>query len=989
MSRRLFWDAFVRSRWVQGVALTLAAALFVVQCGREGGAARDLSKLSYDSLPAKAPRPIKPADKLHIAVGELEGLLAIQAKRHLSGKQLDKAHAARRRIVIELHTLEHRFAADRAKLHKLGAKAALTRLDKIATKTLKLDRSLRSALGQVPGSGEKASAPAAEATKVLTALSPERKEQPLSSNLGFDAHNAKRRSPELSAGITPAYSSPVPTESPSDLPRLPGQEDLDTSAETTVTPAIHDLAQQLGGDPVKIYEYVRNNIAYEPYYGIRKGADQTLAEKSGSDADQDALLISLLRDSGVHARFVQGVAQLPAAKAANWLGIDTAGGQRLDSAPDILASGGIPTTQVRANGALVKVRFDHFWVEAYVPNDAYRGNEEQIGGKTWLPLDPSIKESRFTRPKEDFRSLLRPAAQKLVDDVGSNSEAEGDDAAVLPNADEMRATNEAVAHQANDILTNHGISSQSTVSELVGSTDIRAVSTPYLPSSLPEQVLSVSGELRRVPASLQARVSFSVSGSDPLSLPSSDPEDSSGGGLSFTASTTDLANKRITLAYVPASETDAEVIDAYHGLLNAPTYAAALVPVLRVAGHVVARGHTAVSTGYTQKFQITYKSPGYAADTVTNPVYVGSLSAVGLDLGEIATQELGARTRALRELGSSTTPENVMTDLRGGEILSELTALYFLRNDQFNEIAARTMGVYQSRDLSGAIAATSVTPTYVSSFPVSVAFDGLQMDVDQDSQVVVSKSVSDPTINPYMRLSGGWASSSESAVFTYALGWDAVSTMDVLRAAAAQGVAVHRVSSANVQSELERLQLPAGVEGEIARVVARPGVEVLTPERELTIGRWTGVGYVVSDGTGADYRISGGISGAKSPTPPPPSSGPCAPPPTSDPGLPQYRPFCPFSDSVPHFTGQVEDATQCDWAILIAFTVVMLIFVALALSILTGITIPLLAGELGGLTSLEALIAAGHTLPAVGGAGAPGVAAFIIAGREAEECGLF
>src|SRR5207302_9631622 len=144
---------------------------------------------------------------------------------------------------------------------------------------------------------------------------------------------------------TPAYNAPTPTETPSALPRTPDQADLDQTPETKVTPAVHALAQQLNGDPVKIYEYVRNNIRYEPYWGIRKGADQTLAEKSGSDADQAALLIALLRDSGINARFVQGTAELPAAKAANWLGVDPSAGQRADSAPDILASGGIPTTQ--------------------------------------------------------------------------------------------------------------------------------------------------------------------------------------------------------------------------------------------------------------------------------------------------------------------------------------------------------------------------------------------------------------------------------------------------------------------------------------------------------------------------------------------------------------------------------------------------------------------------------------------------------------------
>ncbi|MEA2493528.1 MAG: hypothetical protein QOJ29_1439, partial [Thermoleophilaceae bacterium] len=548
MSRRLIWDTFTRSLWVRAVALALVTALVVVQCGREGGTARSLSNLNYDSLPAKAPRPTKPAERLHADVTELKDLLAIQSKRDLSGDQADKARSARRRIATELGAIHRQFADDRAKLQKLDAKAALKRLDNIESRTTKLALTLNTALARIPDDGPRATVPAGDAVDALTALSPDKPEQPLSSasDFGFGLDKAKPRSPELSAGITPAYGSPTPTDVASELPRTPEQEDLAATPETKATPAIQDLAGRLDHDPVKIYEYVRNEIRYETYYGLRKGADQTLAEKSGSDADQAALLIALLRESGVHARFVQGVTQLPIDTAANWLGVDVQSGERIESVPQILTSSGIPTTQIRANGQLTKIRFDHFWVEAYVSTQTYRGIDEQIGKKQWLPLDASIKPTVIKRPTADFRALMEPIAKGLAQDLVAATHAQGD-AIVQPDRNALDAIRQKSTDRLQSLMRDEGVTSRQPGSDILGGTEIRRTSASYLPASLPAQVLAVSAEARAVPASLQSRVTFSVSGSDPLSLPEPDT-DPGAGGLTFTAPTSELANKRITLA---------------------------------------------------------------------------------------------------------------------------------------------------------------------------------------------------------------------------------------------------------------------------------------------------------------------------------------------------------------------------------------------------------------------------------------------------------
>jgi hypothetical protein len=256
-----------------------------------------------------------------------------------------------------------------------------------------------------------------------------------------------------------------------------------------------------------------------------------------------------------------------------------------------------------------------------------------------------------------------------------------------------------------------------------------------------------------------------------------------------------------------------------------------------------------------------------------------------------------------------------------------------MRNDVFNTALSRSSGVHQSRDLSGAITATSITPRFLGSFPISVRYDGLSIDVDQDSQVVVDKTPGGPTVDTYMKASGLHASASESEIFEYTLGWQAVSTTRVLNLASRQGVPLHHVDAGNVDAELARLQLPAAVEQRIADAVARPGVEVVTPEREISYAGWTGVGYVVSSGTSTDYRISGGISG-----------GAARNPFNSDPN----GPFGPLAEAAPRMAEQVKESTDCDYTeiVLLSLALLMILAVMIALVVLYPPSLPIFMVEL-------------------------------------------
>lgn len=70
---------------------------------------------------------------------------------------------------------------------------------------------------------------------------------------------------------------------------------------------IADLAASLGHDLERIFRFVQEEIRYEPYAGILRGATGTLLTRAGNSADQAVLLGALLAAASVPHRFVMGV----------------------------------------------------------------------------------------------------------------------------------------------------------------------------------------------------------------------------------------------------------------------------------------------------------------------------------------------------------------------------------------------------------------------------------------------------------------------------------------------------------------------------------------------------------------------------------------------------------------------------------------------------------------------------------------------------------
>src|SRR3990172_12680221 len=78
--------------------------------------------------------------------------------------------------------------------------------------------------------------------------------------------------------------------------RRPGADPSDVAAK----------AAALGGDAEKIFEFLRDQIALEPYRGVLRGARGTLAAGAGNTLDRALLAQALLKAAGIESRLVSG-----------------------------------------------------------------------------------------------------------------------------------------------------------------------------------------------------------------------------------------------------------------------------------------------------------------------------------------------------------------------------------------------------------------------------------------------------------------------------------------------------------------------------------------------------------------------------------------------------------------------------------------------------------------------------------------------------------
>ncbi|MEK9150277.1 MAG: transglutaminase domain-containing protein [Candidatus Desantisbacteria bacterium] len=640
---------------------------------------------------------------------------------------------------------------------------------------------------------------------------------------------------------------------------------LSETIEIKITDEIKKLANEtLKGNPVLIYEYIRNNFDFEPYYGSLKGSQQTLWEKAGNDFDLASLLIALYRAANIPARYVYGTIEIPIEKAMNWVGVKDP-----YTAAQVFASGGIPCLAITQGGKIVKIRLEHCWVEGYVTYDHYRGARQTSSHKIWVPLDPSFKQYNYTEGT-DLSTLVPFDGEAFVEEIKGSAtinENEGyvtgiDYALIQQRINEYRTNIE-------NYLNAH---LETTIDDLMGTKTIKRQNFGILFTTMPCNVISTNNRYSEIPDSLRHKIQFSVSNESIFEEEA---------GLSYTLNIPELAGKRITLSYIPATPEDEAIINSYlpQGSsiqpedfpTNLPAYLFSLKPELKIEGITKAVGGQ-IGMGQDQTFAMNFIEPGKGVvDSVVNDIIAGEFYGVGLDVGKVSRSLLEERKAKLESIKTSmeTNPEGTYSkDDFLGEILYIAGLGYFHELDLINEVQAKRFNVVAIRFPSEVIVSMNLNVSYIFGLPNMAKISGIGIDVDRDIYAVLPMDGNNARIKDFMVSAGMAGSALEHGILEQLFSTpenpvEALSAVKALTIANNQGIPIYTINSSNINQILPNLQVSSGVKTDIQNAI-NAGKVVTVSKTNITYKGWTGVGYIVMDPeTGAAaYLITGGTAGA-------------------------------------------------------------------------------------------------------------------------------
>lgn len=621
------------------------------------------------------------------------------------------------------------------------------------------------------------------------------------------------------------------------LPATPTAADLAANEDVQITKAIKDLAASLKNNPAKIYNWVRNNIEYVPTYGSIQGSHVTLMNRQGNDFDTASLLIALLRAANVPARFVYGTIEVPADKAANWVG----GVKDGWAAQALWSQGSVPNVVVTAGGVPKSVKLEHAWVEAWVDQVPSRGGVNK-SGDAWLPLDASYKQHEFSKidlakgAPIDGNAIISQMQASAT--VGPDGSVTGIDTSLVQKAftNYLPAVNAYV----------NSVKPDATFAEMIGERKIVQTNYSILLGTLPYKVVATGGKFTDLPTVVRHTITVNLYGTETdraLQSPA----------MSYTVSLAALAARPFGVTNAPATAADAATINSYKasGASSLPLYLIKVIPQLQIEGATVASG-SATTMGQAQFWDVTLTDPmGYATTTSNFNMNAGDEFVLGVDGAGISPSLVRDR---LDTVNSTSARENL-----------HQTAMHFwMEHDFTDEIAARTRNVVRTRLPSVGIFASPLTVRYYFGLPRTGYYASRVVDIKRNLQAAVGATPD--LVRSFLEEAGTSGSYLEGSIFnqlyrgTPGVG---LSASRIMHTANALKIPIHTIDQTNIGTILPKLAVSSVVKDDISNAVAA-GLIAVVPEKEIThLGVWSGTGYILRNpqtGEGA-YLLDGGLNG--------------------------------------------------------------------------------------------------------------------------------
>lgn len=604
---------------------------------------------------------------------------------------------------------------------------------------------------------------------------------------------------------------------------------LSETPEIRITESIVQWAALLEHNPVKIYEFVTNKIQWLPAWGSYQSAEQTLINRRGGSIDIAGLLIALLRASGIPARYVHGTVDVDADKLMNWLG----GFSNTFAAWDFASAAGLPIVGVASGGNIVRYRLEHVWVEAAIDFNPSRGAINKRAD-TWVAMDPSFKDLNIVSGSNITNDVAFDVSQYL-----STLNVYG------PVLDyHVRVT---------DFIQGQNLEGVPDPLQYKVYITPKEIGIRILPSSLKYKVVLTPNRYAQIPAQLRSIVAINFI------------DELGNSSANVTFSHADLVGNRVTLSYQPATAQDEALVASYGGsIYDVPPYLLYLTPTLKVNGATVFQGPS-LQMGERQKILFRTVGPTITTQGLPHDVIAGSYMGIVINANGIGAGGPGQNNARLWDSVTNKSEPDVSYDELVGEYLHAIAQNYFFATDRRSGSLGGFYNVMFMRMPSEGAALLTPVISYFFGIPRSARPTQVQLDVPGEFFNAMARDRNDQNLKTYLEIRGLEGSYNEGDVFNQISGFSSVSAVKAIQYANQQGIPVHKINQSNFGTVFPLLQLDSEDLNEIRNGI-NAGYEAIVPEREMLIGSWRGVGFIIRDPQtfSGVYRISGGLSGSNS-----------------------------------------------------------------------------------------------------------------------------
>lgn len=616
---------------------------------------------------------------------------------------------------------------------------------------------------------------------------------------------------------------------------------LDEGEEVVFSQAIMDLADELENDPLQIINYVKNEIEYEPYYGLKKGSESTLLQKSGNDMDQASLLIALLRYSGFPARYETADVKMSIGAVNSNLGTRSA----IRSA-EILSLNKIPYTLYTLDGNPYFFVVEHTFVETYIPYGYSRGIDINDGGEEkWIPIDV-VLSSVFYADRVDIISEYKEQEDFDVEEfyIDYLSGLYGDEEPLEAFRGDISNFLLSADFDYYDDLTYEDVLIQEYI---IGS------DSEFISGVLSYEILDSFGKFDYISDEYKHKIEISIDNDD--------VED-----LSHSFSLHDISDKELVVAYQAATPDDQVIIDSFETLYDVvPLSLVEVVPMIKVNGEVVAISDAPVTLGEIAEYSLDIIAPERDIDgnlefvdkkTIEKPLTAGVSEAFAFNTGKIVPMT----HRNEMDYSSS-------SSIQEQKLYSTAVDYLFRLQESHDEIADLINGGFVNVSTMASIA-NNLEVSYIDDEPYSFEWNGL--DINSFAGVrYFSKLGEEINYNrkEFLALFGLEASQDEADIFEDNYGVESVSTVKGLKLVSEDyfpGIGMHIINSDN-EGDIESLNIYDSLK-DVFHEAVDEGKTIYTPSEQVVYGDWEGLFYIAIDWEAGDatYAIGRGLNGGYS-----------------------------------------------------------------------------------------------------------------------------